>query len=130
MLISLNPHRLYDLVARICNNENKFALVIDNRNYQTLTTEQKATVYAYYQDQDPEDAEVFNWIIPEEEIDEILQNEETIYFFDTEIIAVDNCHDWLPQPQNLPDANHYIPAYVVKPDGTIPYTNGNPNPPA
>ena len=53
MLISLNPHRLYDLVARICSNENKFAVVIDNSNYQTLTTEQKATVYAYYQDQEP-----------------------------------------------------------------------------
>ena len=84
-------------------------------------------MYAYYKSVD-ENGEA-QWIIPESEIDEIFAQKHTFYMFKTEQIAVDNCCDWFPQPQNLPNAAFRIPAYVVKPNGTIPYVNEDPTDP-
>lgn len=125
-LISLQPKSVYDLCVRIASNENKYVLVIDNHAYHELSDEQKASVYEYYKD--PIDEEFSNWIIPEAEIDAILEAKDLFYIFDTEIEAVDNCHDWFPRPENLPDQLYWIRAYVVKPDGTIPYINENSTP--
>jgi hypothetical protein len=122
-LISLNPHSMYDICVRLAANENKCILVIDNRHYHTLSDEKKAEVYEYYKD--PIDEDEANWIIPEAEIDAIIEAEELFYVFDTEILAVDCCFDWFPRPENLPDLDHHIKAYVIKPDGTIPYVNEN-----
>lgn len=120
-LISLQPHSIHDLCVRIAANENKFVLVVDNHRYHTLTDEQKAAVYNYYKD--PVDEEFSNWIIPEAEIDAVFEAKDLFYVFDTEMQATDNCFDWFPRPENLPDENHWIKAYIVKPDGTIPYIN-------
>ena len=120
-LISLNPLTEYDLCVRIAKNEDKYVLVINNKRYHTLSDEKKAVVYNYYKD--PIDDENANWIIPEAEIDAILSEKDIFYIFDSEQVAVDNCFDWFPRPENLPDENHWIKAYVVKPDGTIPYVN-------
>ena len=38
---------------------------------------------------------------------------------------LDSMFDWFPQEENVPDEDHFISAYVVAPNGTIPYTNGN-----
>ena len=96
----------------------QYIMVIDNSKYHTLTTDKKATVLAYYDD-----------IIPEAEIDRIFELEHIYYYFKSEQQAMDNCYDWFPQPQNLPDADHWIKSYVIRPNGTIPYTNQDPTPP-
>ena len=96
----------------------QYIMVIDNSKYLTLTTDKKATVLAYYDD-----------IIPEAEIDRIFELEHIYYYFKSEQQAMDNCYDWFPQPQNLPDADHWIKSYVIRPNGTIPYTNQDPTPP-
>lgn len=120
-LISLQPKSIYDMCARIAASENRYVMVIDNHNYHTLTEEQKTTVYNYYKDEIDEDFS--NWIIPEAEIDAVFEAKDLFYIFNSEQEAVDNCHDWFPRPENLPDDNHWIKAYVVKPNGTIPYVN-------
>lgn len=126
-LISLNPQSIYDICARVAADENKYVLVIDNHNYHTLTEEKKSIVFNYYKD--PIDEEFANWIIPESEIDAIFEAKDVFYIFDTEIQAVDNCFDWFPRPENLPDEDYWIKAYVIKPDGTIPYVNERAIPP-
>ena len=120
-LVSLKPKNIYDIVALLAKEQQKYILVIDNHKYSDLTTDQKTAVKAYYTDNDANGDP--QWIIPEAEIDEIFASEDIFYIFDTEQQAVDNCCEWFPQPKNLPDVNHRIYAYVVKPDGTIPYVN-------
>tara|TARA_B100001939_G_scaffold325107_1_gene317600 strand:+ start:3180 stop:3569 length:390 start_codon:yes stop_codon:yes gene_type:complete len=126
-LISLNPKTIGEMAARLAELENKYVVVIDNTAYHSLSTDDKALMYAYYKSVD-EDGEP-QWIIPESEIDEIFAQKHTFYMFKTEQIAVDNCCDWFPQPQNLPNAAFRIPAYVIKPNGTIPYVNEDPTDP-
>lgn len=129
-LISLNPLTIYDMCRRVASSEQKYVLVIDNHSYHELSDEKKSVVRAYYVDQDPEDPDFANWIIPEAEIDAILDAKDIFYIFNTEQIAVDNCFDWFPRPENLPDDDHWIRAYVIKPDGTIPYVNDRLTPPS
>ena len=117
-LISLNPKSTEMLIADYAKLSNKFLLVIDNSKYHTLAADKKATVLAYY-----------DGIIPEAEIDRIFELTHTYYAFATELQATDYCFDWFPQPQNVPDADHYIKAYVIRPNGTIPYINADPTPP-
>ena len=126
-LISLNPKTIGEMAARLAELENKFVVVVDNTAYHSLSTDDKELMYAYYKSVD-EDGEA-QWIIPESEIDEIFSQKHTFYMFKTEQIAVDNCCDWFPQPQNLPNAAFRIPAYVIKPNGTIPYVNEDPTDP-
>ena len=120
-LISRQPKTIYDLCVRIASNESKYVLVIDNHALHDLTDDQKAEIYNYYKD--PIDDEFANWIIPEAEIDAIFESKDLFYIFDTEVEAVDCCCDWFPRPENLPDPLYWIKAYVIKPDGTIPYIN-------
>ncbi len=115
------------MCARLAELEDKCVMVVDNTAYFSLSADDKALMFAYYKSVD-EDGEA-RWIIPETEIDEIFAEKHTFYVFKTEQIAVDNCHDWFPQPQNLPNAAFRIPAYVIKPNGTIPYVNENPTNP-
>ena len=117
-LISLNPKSTEMLIADYAKLSNKFLLVIDNSKYHTLAADKKATVLAYY-----------DGIIPEAEIDRIFELEHTYYYFNQELPATDAAYDWFPQPQNLTNAAHRIPAYVVAPNGTIPYVNADPNNP-
>ena len=126
-LISLNPKTIGEMCARLAELEDKCVMVVDNTAYFSLSADDKALMFAYYKSVD-EDGEA-RWIIPETEIDEIFAEKHTFYVFKTEQIAVDNCHDWFPQPQNLPNAAFRIPAYVIKPNGTIPYINENPTNP-
>ena len=126
-LISLNPKTIGEMAARLAELENKHVVVIDNTAYHSLSADDKALMYAYYKSVD-EDGEA-RWIIPESEIDEVFAQKHTFYIFKTEQIAVDNCCDWFPQPQNLPNAAFRIPAYVVKPNGTIPNINEDPTDP-
>ena len=118
-LITLNPKTTEMLIADYAKLSNKFLLVIDNSKYHTLATDKKATVFTYYED-----------ILPEAEIDRIFELEHIYYYFDTESQAESRCFDWFPQPQNVPDADHYIKAYVIRPNGTIPYENADPTPPS
>lgn len=122
-LISLQPKSIYDICTRLASLENKFVLVIDNHLYHTFDEEKKSEIYNYYKD--PIDDDFANWIIPEAEIDAIFEAKDIFYLFETEQLAVDACFDWFPQPQNLPDPSYRIIAYVIKPDGTIPYINDN-----
>ena len=117
-LISLNPKTKDMLAAGYAKLSNQYMIVIDNSKYHTLATDKKATVLAYYDS-----------IIPEAEIDRIFELEYIYYYFPNEQTASDYCEQWFPQPQNLPDADHYIRAYVLKPNGTIPYENADPTPP-
>ena len=126
-LISLNPKTIGEMCARLAELENKYIMVVDNSAYFSMSDDNKALMYAYYKNVD-ENGEA-RWIIPEGEIDEIFTQKHTFYIFKTEQIAVDNCSDWFPQPQNLSDAAYRIPAYVIKPNGTIPYINENPSNP-
>tara|TARA_B100000614_G_C14411175_1_gene437907 strand:- start:252 stop:611 length:360 start_codon:yes stop_codon:yes gene_type:complete len=117
-LISLNPKSTDMLIADHAKVSDQYIIVIDNSKYHTLATDKKATVFTYYED-----------ILPEAEIDRIFELEHIYYYFKTQEQAESRCFDWFPQPQNLPDADHYIKAYVIKPDGTIPYVNADPNKP-
>ena len=126
-LISLNPKTIGEMCARLAELENKYIMVVDNSAYFSMSDDNKALMYAYYKNVD-ENGEA-RWIIPEGEIDEIFTQKHTFYIFKTEQIAVDNCSDWFPQPQNLSNAEYRIPAYVIKPNGTIPYINENPSNP-
>ncbi len=126
-LISLNPKTIGEMCARLAELENKYIMVVDNSAYFSMSDDNKALMYAYYKNVD-ENGEA-RWIIPEGEIDEIFTQKHTFYIFKTEQIAVDNCSDWFPQPQNLSNAAYRIPAYVIKPNGTIPYINENPSNP-
>ena len=108
-LISLNPKSKDMLAADYAKLSNQYMIIIDNSKYHTLATDKKATVLAYYDS-----------ILPEAEIDRIFELEHTYYYFASEQIASDYCFEWFPQPQNLPDADHYIKAYVIRPNGTIP----------
>ena len=117
-LISLNPKSTPMLIADYAKATNKFVMVIDNSKYHTLAADKKTTVSTYY-----------DGIIPEAEIDRIFELEHIYYYFNQELAATDAAYDWFPQPQNLPDADHYIRAYVIRPNGTIPYENADPTPP-
>ena len=118
-LISLNPKSTDMLIADHAKVSDQYIIVIDNSKYHTLATDKKATVFTYYED-----------ILPEAEIDRIFELEHIYYYFDTESQAESRCFDWFPQPQNVPDADHYIKAYVIRPNGTIPYENADPTPPS
>ena len=117
-LISLNPKTKDMLAADYAKLSNQYMIVIDNSKYHTLATDKKATVLAYYTP-----------ILPEAEIDRIFELEYIYYYFPNEQTASDYCEQWFPQPQNLPDTDHHMRAYVLKPDGTIPYENADPTPP-
>ena len=117
-LISLNPKTKDMLAADYAKLSNQYMIIIDNSKYHTLAADKKATVLAYY-----------DGIIPEAEIDRIFELEYIYYYFPNEQSASDNCEQWFPQPQNLPDTDHHMRAYVLKPDGTIPYENADPTPP-
>ena len=117
-LISLNPKSTDMLIADYAKVTEKYLMVIDNSKYNTLAADKKATVLAYYDS-----------ILPEAEIDRIFELEYTYYYFPSEQIALDYCFEWFPQPQNLPDADHYIKAYVIRQNGTIPYVNEDPTNP-
>ena len=92
-----------------------------------VNADEKTAMYNYYKSVDSNGDP--QWIIPEAEIDEIFALKHIFYIFKTQQLAVDNCYDWFPQPQNLPNSAHRIPAYVVAPNGTIPYENADPTPP-
>ena len=126
-LISSEPQTIGDMAARVAALENKYVVVIDNTAYHSMTADEKTAMYNYYKSVDGNgDAQ---WIIPEAEIDEEFAQKHTFYIFKTQQLAVDNCYDWFPQPQNLTNATHRIPAYVVAPNGTIPYVNADPTNP-
>ena len=118
-LISLNPLTLDQILCKVTELSEKYLLIIDNTKYHTLSEDKKAEVFAWYEE---------NQIIPEAEIDRIFELKNTYYLFATEMIAVDNCYEWFPQPQNCPDEDHWIKAYVLTPTGTIPYVNNRPTP--
>ena len=65
------------MAARLAEAENKCVVVIDNTAYHSLSTDDKALMYAYYKSVD-EDGEA-RWIIPESEIDEIFAQKHTFY---------------------------------------------------
>ena len=118
MLVSNDPKTTDMLIAYYAKLANKHIMVVDNSKYHTLAADKKATVLAWYGD-----------IIPEADIDRVFELETIYYYFDAEQIGVDTCYDWFPQPQNCPDSDHHIPAYVIKPSGGIPYVNADPTPP-
>ena len=118
MLVSHDPKTIAMLIADYAALSNKYIMVVDNSKYHTLAADKKATVLAWYGD-----------IIPEADIDRVFELETVYYYFDGEQPAVDTCYDWFPQPQNCPDADHHIPAYIIKPNGGIPYVNADPTPP-
>ena len=126
-LISSEPQTIGDMAARVAALENKYVVVIDNTAYHSMTADEKTAMYNYYKSVDSNGDP--QWIIPEAEIDEIFALKHIFYIFKTQQLAVDNCYDWFPQPQNLPNSAHRIPAYVVAPNGTIPYVNADPTPP-
>ena len=126
-LISSEPQTIGDMAARVAALEEKYVLVIDNTAYHSMTADEKTAMYNYYKSVDSNGDP--QWIIPEAEIDEIFALKHIFYIFKTQQLAVDNCYDWFPQPQNLPNSAHRIPAYVIAPNGTIPYVNVDPTPP-
>ena len=126
-LISSEPQTIGNMAARVAALEEKYVLVIDNTAYHSMTADEKTAMYNYYKSVDSNGDP--QWIIPEAEIDEIFALKHIFYIFKTQQLAVDNCYDWFPQPQNLPNSAHRIPAYVVAPNGTIPYENADPTPP-
>ena len=126
-LISSEPQTIGNMAARVAALEDKYVLVIDNTAYHSMTADEKTAMYNYYKSVDSNGDP--QWIIPEAEIDEIFALKHIFYIFKTQQLAVDNCYDWFPQPQNLPNSAHRIPAYVVAPNGTIPYVNADPTPP-
>ena len=126
-LISSEPQTIGDMAARVAALEDKYVVVIDNTAYHSMTADEKTAMYNYYKSVDSNGDP--QWIIPEAEIDEIFALKHIFYIFKTQQLAVDNCYDWFPQPQNLPNSAHRIPAYVVAPNGTIPYENADPTPP-
>ena len=126
-LISSEPQTIGDMAARVAALENKYVVVIDNTAYHSMTADEKTAMYNYYKSVDSNGDP--QWIIPEAEIDEIFALKHIFYIFKTQQLAVDNCYDWFPQPQNLPNSAHRIPAYVIAPNGTIPYVNADPTPP-
>ena len=126
-LISSEPQTIGDMAARVAALEEKYVVVIDNTAYHSMTADEKTAMYNYYKSVDSNGDP--QWIIPEAEIDEIFALKHIFYIFKTQQLAVDNCYDWFPQPQNLPNSAHRIPAYVVAPNGTIPYENADPTPP-
>ena len=79
-LVSLKPKNIYDIVALLAKEQQKYILVIDNSKYSDLTADQKTAVKAYYTDNDAEGNP--QWIIPEAEIDEIFDSEDIFYIFD------------------------------------------------
>ena len=126
-LISSEPQTIGDMAARVAALEEKYVVVIDNTAYHSMTADEKTAMYNYYKSVDSNGDP--QWIIPEAEIDEIFALKHIFYIFKTQQLAVDNCYDWFPQPQNLPNSAHRIPAYVIAPNGTIPYVNADPTPP-
>ena len=126
-LISSEPQTIGNMAARVAALEDKYVVVIDNTAYHSMTADEKTAMYNYYKSVDSNGDP--QWIIPEAEIDEIFALKHIFYIFKTQQLAVDNCYDWFPQPQNLPNSAHRIPAYVVAPNGTIPYVNADPTPP-
>ena len=53
-LVSLKPKNIYDIVALLAKEQQKYILVIDNHKYSDLTADQKTAVKAYYTDNDAE----------------------------------------------------------------------------
>lgn len=119
MLVSLNPFRLYELVKKYAQVEDKYVLVIDNTNWFNLDSAKQTQVKDYHTE------------IPIDEVGEIFSNRITCYAFDTQSIATDTAHTWLPKNTDLADKDFFIECYVITPSGGIPYTNDdveNPNP--
>ena len=126
-LISSEPQTIGDMAARVAALENKYVVVIDNTAYHSMTADEKTAMYNYYKSVDLNGQPQIKK--QKAEIDEVFAQKHTFYIFKTQQLAVDNCYDWFPQPQNLPNSAHRIPAYVVAPNGTIPYVNADPTPP-
>tara|TARA_B100001996_G_scaffold369098_1_gene342219 strand:- start:954 stop:1322 length:369 start_codon:yes stop_codon:yes gene_type:complete len=119
MLVSLKPFRLYELVKKYAQVEDKYVLVIDNTNWFNLDSAKQTQVKDYHTE------------IPTDEVGEIFSNRITCYAFDTQSIATDTAHTWLPKNTDLADKDFFIECYVITPSGGIPYTNDdveNPNP--
>ena len=119
MLVSLNSFRLYELVKKYAQVEDKHILVIDNTIWFYLDAAKQTQVKDYHTE------------IPTDEVGEIFSNNITCYAFDTQTIATETAHTWLPKNTDLADKDFFIECYVVTPSGGIPYTNddvANPNP--
>ena len=111
MLVSLNSFRLYELVKKYAQVEDKHILVIDNTKWFYLDAAKQTQVKDYHTE------------IPTDEVGEIFSNNITCYAFDTQTIATETAHTWLPKNTDLADKDFFIECYVVTPSGGIPYTN-------
>jgi len=112
MLISMEPKRLYDIVASHAKSTGKYVLVVNYENIFFHTEEQKASLKEFYSD-----------AIPEEEIDEIFGSQYNFYEFNAQSSAVETATDWFPRTIDLDDMTYFVECYVITPSGGIPHTN-------
>lgn len=113
MLVSMNPLRLYEVVAGYAKAQQKYILQIDLHSWLSISdAAKKDAVKQFYLDYIPVDEHV-----------EIFANELTFYEFNTEARAVDTAYEWFPPRTSLEDLDYFIHAQVITPGGSISYTN-------
>lgn len=112
MLVSLNPLRLYEIIAGYAKERDKYVLFIDLKTWLALDSTKKATVKTYYAD-----------YIDEDEIGEVFDNDMTFYEFGSEALATEKAQAWFPLNTSLTDQDYFIECQVITPTGSISYTN-------
>lgn len=119
MLVSMNPLRLYEIIAGYAKEKNKSVLYIDMRTFLSLPEEKREVIKQWYLDEQ----------IPQDEHAEIFANDMTFYEFNTETKATDVAMDWFPPSSYFEDQDYFIQVKVITPGGAISYTNKeNPRP--
>lgn len=112
MLISMNPLRLYDIVAGYAKEKQKYVLVINMYPWKSLDSVKKEEVKNYYLD-----------FIPVDEHAEIFSNDITFYEFNSEARATDIASEWFPPSTFFDDLDYFVYVQVITPGGAIVFSN-------
>ena len=116
MIVQGKPLLQFDLVAAYCVKNNVACLYFDLRGYNALPTAKKATVTAYY---DAIFGDADDYVLDAMQSNEIYN----VLSFLSADLASTSAGGLVPKKSLCPDADHFINAYVIDPQGQIIWQN-------
>ncbi len=105
-----------DMIEAYCVKNNVACLYFDLRGYNALPTAKKATVTAYY---DAIFGDADDYVLDAMQSNEIYN----VLSFLSADLASTSAGGWFPKKSLCPDADHFINAYVIDPQGQIIWQN-------
>ena len=110
-----------DMIEAYCVKNNVACLYFDLRGYNALPTAKKATVTAYY---DAIFGDADDYVLDAMQSNEIYN----VLSFLSADLASTSAGGWFPKKSLCPDADHFINAYVIDPQGQIIWQNAETTP--